>query len=254
MRGGRRSSNVASQRIDPERFRTRADWVSADLRRRLSAGEWAPGERLPTEQTLSGDYQASRATIRTALRDLDGQGLIAARRGSGTYVLAAAAADVSADLRRLESLSETIKRHGLEPTMEFRSVAIRPATENETVRLGLGAGAEVLATERALLVDGEVFAYSYDAIPRRLLNDSFDIRQVDGSMFALLDEFDVSVVTAHTDVHVETGAGTAWGADPGAAFLRLDQTHRDEKDDAVMESSTFFIEGHFSFSLVRTRD
>ncbi len=206
---------------------------------------------MPTEQALSEQYEVSRATIRTALRVLDGQGLIAARQGSGTYVLAAAAADVSADLRRLESLSETIKRHGLEPTMEFRSVAIRSATERETARLGLAIEDKVLATERALLVDDEVFAYSYDAIPRSLLGNTFDIRQVRGSMFALLREFDITVLTAHTELHVETGAGTAWGADPTAAFLRLDQTHRDDKDNAVMESSTFFIEGHFRFSLVR---
>ncbi len=209
---------------------------------------------MPTEQTLSEQYEASRATIRTALRILDGQGLIAAKRGSGTYVRAAATADVTADLRRLDSLSETIKRHGLEPTMEFRSVAIRAATENENLRLELDAGAEVLATERSLLVDGEVFAYSYDAIPRDLLGDSFDIRNVKGSMFALLKDFGVTVTTAHTDLHVETGAGTAWGTDLAAAFLRLDQTHRDKEDKPVMESTTFFIEGHFSFSLIRTRD
>ncbi|MBK9121166.1 MAG: GntR family transcriptional regulator [Phycisphaerales bacterium] len=49
-------------------------------------GQYAPGERIPTESELMGTYGVSRPTIARALRDLEQKGLLTRRRGVGTFV------------------------------------------------------------------------------------------------------------------------------------------------------------------------
>ena len=129
-----------SPRLDLKEFTTRKDWVGADLRRRIDAGEWETGERLPSEHTLMSEYSVSRATIRTALQTLEGLGFTSSVRGSGTFVLGRADDLGAIDLRRLESLSATLRRHGYTPSMEYRSVEIRGASERVASRLALPEG------------------------------------------------------------------------------------------------------------------
>ena len=57
----------------------------AELRRRLGAGDF--DERFPTEAELVVAFGVSRATVREAIRRLRGDGLLDARRGSGTFVV-----------------------------------------------------------------------------------------------------------------------------------------------------------------------
>ena len=42
--------------------------VAADLRRRIAAGEWQPGEALPTVAALAEHYEVSKATVTRTLR------------------------------------------------------------------------------------------------------------------------------------------------------------------------------------------
>lgn len=56
------------------------------FRARIDSGELAPGEKLPTEAQLMQHFAVSRTTVSRALRDLEMQGLVRRRRGSGTYV------------------------------------------------------------------------------------------------------------------------------------------------------------------------
>ena len=59
--------------------------LASELRRRLGAGEF--DERFPTEADLVAVFGVSRATVREAIRRLREEGLLDARRGSGTFVV-----------------------------------------------------------------------------------------------------------------------------------------------------------------------
>jgi GntR family transcriptional regulator len=59
--------------------------VAAVLRRRISSGEWQPGDRLPALDALVEEFRVGRVTVRHALDLLADEGLIARhrdRRGS----------------------------------------------------------------------------------------------------------------------------------------------------------------------------
>lgn len=60
--------------------------IAAELRSSIESGVYLPGERLPTMHELSIQYDVSMITIKRALDDLEHYGLIARRRGSGTFV------------------------------------------------------------------------------------------------------------------------------------------------------------------------
>ena len=50
--------------------------ISDDLISRIIAGEWLPGDRLPSELEFTEAYQVSRVTLRQALAELERQGII----------------------------------------------------------------------------------------------------------------------------------------------------------------------------------
>ncbi|MBV7698678.1 GntR family transcriptional regulator [Streptomyces sp. TRM70350] len=60
--------------------------IAAELRRRISSGEFGPGGQLPTLPALSSHYRVSETTIRNALALLRNEGLIETRARAGTRV------------------------------------------------------------------------------------------------------------------------------------------------------------------------
>ena len=70
--------------IDLEKPRHRQIYEA--FRARIDNGELAPGEKLPTEAQLMQHFAVSRTTVSRTLRDLEMQGLVRRRRGSGTFV------------------------------------------------------------------------------------------------------------------------------------------------------------------------
>jgi len=56
-----------------------------DLYRRLKAGEWLPGDRLPTEVMLAKSARLSLGTVQKTLRLLEQERVVVRRHGSGTY-------------------------------------------------------------------------------------------------------------------------------------------------------------------------
>ncbi len=53
---------------------------------RILSGQYAPGERLPSEELLAADFGVSRPVVRQALARLREEDFISSRRGSGSYV------------------------------------------------------------------------------------------------------------------------------------------------------------------------
>lgn len=54
----------------------------------ILSGNFAPEEKLPSEQELSKQLNVSRSSVREALRVLEADGLIEVRRGAGIFVAA----------------------------------------------------------------------------------------------------------------------------------------------------------------------
>jgi GntR family transcriptional regulator len=56
------------------------------LLRSLDAGEWKPGELIPSEIELAARFQVSQGTVRKAVDELAAENLLLRRQGKGTFV------------------------------------------------------------------------------------------------------------------------------------------------------------------------
>lgn len=61
--------------------------IAGDLRSRIESGDYAPGDRLPSNRALSDQYGVAAETIRAALDELRGEVLVATQSTRGTYVI-----------------------------------------------------------------------------------------------------------------------------------------------------------------------
>ncbi|SJN10177.1 Transcriptional regulator, GntR family [Leucobacter sp. 7(1)] len=74
--------------MQPINRRSLVDTVVDELRREISDGRWAIGDRIPSEAELTTTLGVSRPSIREAVRSLVQLGLLETRQGDGTYVVA----------------------------------------------------------------------------------------------------------------------------------------------------------------------
>ena len=56
-----------------------------DLKEKILSGEIQTGDKLPSENELSSQYQISRQTVRKALSILENAGYVYAEHGRGTF-------------------------------------------------------------------------------------------------------------------------------------------------------------------------
>jgi DNA-binding FadR family transcriptional regulator len=78
---------------------------------RIRAGEWPLGHRLPGETTLAVQLGVGRSTLREAIRELAGQGVLESRQGAGVFVTA---------LDRAEDWETVLRRSDIVTVIEAR--------------------------------------------------------------------------------------------------------------------------------------
>ena len=107
----------------------------------IRAGELAPGDMVPGEAALAGEFGCARVTVNRALRELAEAGVVERRRKAGTRVLAATPRDAELEV---PSVRAEIEATGAQYRYELlaRRLAVPPKADR--VALGLAAGAKAL--------------------------------------------------------------------------------------------------------------
>ncbi len=62
------------------------DFIYEQIAGRIMSGAYAPNMRIPPEEELAQEFELSRPVVRNALARLKREGVLASRRGSGTFV------------------------------------------------------------------------------------------------------------------------------------------------------------------------
>lgn len=60
--------------------------IKALILQSLQAGEWKPGDLIPSEQELAARFKVSQGTVRKAIDELAADNLLVRRQGKGTFV------------------------------------------------------------------------------------------------------------------------------------------------------------------------
>ena len=139
--------------------------IYAELRDRITSGQWPAGSSLPPQRDLAGEFGVSIMTLRQALQLLTDEGLVAARHGSGTYV----AARYEYDLGHLRSFAADLAGQGAE--ISTRLLATEIITPPEQVGARLGGPAQVLHLRRLRLAGGRPLIVQTSYLPLPLAAD-----------------------------------------------------------------------------------
>lgn len=115
-----------------------ADQAAELLLDRIRSGEWVLGAKLPGETTLAPQLGVGRSTVREAIRQLAGRGVLATRQGAGVFVTAL---DASEDWTR------TVSRAAILTVIEAR---IAVEVEASALAAERRSSAELRAVKRAL--------------------------------------------------------------------------------------------------------
>lgn len=99
--------------------------LSESLRQSIQAGEFKPGDKLPSEARLTETHGVSRTVVREAIAALRADGLVEARQGAGVFVLEAAQPEIlpfqNLDYARISSVIELLE---LRTAVEVESAAL----------------------------------------------------------------------------------------------------------------------------------
>lgn len=117
-----------------------SDQVFDRMKELIREGEWKPGEKIPSENELAGQFGVSRVTVRNALQKLSALELLETRFGEGSFVRSP---DSAAMLSPLVSAAY-INDKGLEEILQLRSMIEGPVCR-EACRRADDAGMEELS-------------------------------------------------------------------------------------------------------------
>lgn len=124
--------------------------VAFDLEQRIGLGEFAAGERLPSELALAREYGTTRPRIRTALASLARRGLVASRPGTGWLVLTR---HQSQTVGQVLTFSQWAAANGFKFGGRIVHRERDRATAREARELGIGLGEQVIRFARVRAVD-----------------------------------------------------------------------------------------------------
>lgn len=119
------------------------------LAARIAAQEWRPGEAIPSEAELAASHGLSIGTVRKAIEQLAGEGLLDRRQGRGTYVRRARFN--SSLFRFFRFQSESGERKVPQSRILHRKVVPAPTAAASALRIA--EGEPVVNLSRLRLID-----------------------------------------------------------------------------------------------------
>jgi GntR family transcriptional regulator len=125
------------------------------LHSQIQSGQFAVGDRLPSERELSEIYNVSRMTARQALQLLQQDGLTQRQVGKGTYV---ARPQIDQELRELTSFTQDMTGRGLSPQNRVLKAELQPADPEVAGHLQTHSGEPTVVLQRIRLADGKAIA------------------------------------------------------------------------------------------------
>lgn len=142
--------------------------VKADIRRRILSGTYAAGERIPSESELVAAFEVSAITVRRAIRELIGEGLLVGHQGRGVFVTDSRRIVRSLGGELKPSLADSMRQSGRQPGIKPLGLRLELCDPEIAGHLKLAEGTQVYRYDRLLLADGETVARGIIHVPRPL--------------------------------------------------------------------------------------
>ena len=168
----------------------------------LQAGEWKPGEPIPSEMDLASRFKVSQGTVRKAIDELAAENLVVRRQGKGTFVATHAEQNVQYRFLKLVPDSGDTQAEGPAERTIVDCKRLR-ATSDVARALALRTGDAVLQVRRVLAYAGVPTILEdlwLPGVPFKGLTAE-RLREWRGPMYAMFEtEFGVRMVRAEEQI------------------------------------------------------
>ncbi len=166
--------------------------IHKDIREQIFSGALRPGDMLPSENQLCGEYAASRETVRKGLKALEQEGLIFSRPKVGYFVSRPNHSDLTI------TLTEERKDH----TTQYRDIhGIHPDEDLQKI-LGIDAGQKVIELSQVTCNPrGDIVSLDVKFVPYERAYPSVESEM----RYAVLPDLTLDKVASfefYTDVHI----------------------------------------------------
>jgi GntR family transcriptional regulator len=169
--------------------------IADDLRRKIEAGQLQRGGQLPTEIDLREQYDASRNTVRDAIKWLTTRGLVETRPGQGTFVIERITPFVTTLTGPPEGGDEDVYlaevvASSRTPYISDPRVEMQRATGNIARALHVEDGTPVVSRHQERSIDGTPWSMQTSFYPMTLVNKGatqlIQATSIDGGAVAYL--------------------------------------------------------------------
>ena len=116
------------------------------IKERIQGNIWASGSKIPGELELCNSYGVSRTVVRQALRELEFEGLVTARKGKGTFVTEPKINESLA--QKLTGFYQDMVEKGLKPVTRVLHHLVVPCPEVIAGHLQIAPGSQVVDIKR----------------------------------------------------------------------------------------------------------
>ena len=152
----------------------------------LEAGEWGPGDAIPSEAELAARFSVSQGTVRKAIDEMAAENMLVRRQGKGTFV--ATHTDPRSFFRFLRLVPDSGE---ITPTHSKPIDCWRAKAGGDVARmLQLDVGAPVVVVRRVLSFGVKPVVADEIYLPAELFGDlNLEILQAhEGSLYSLFEE------------------------------------------------------------------
>ena len=160
------------------------------IMKKIEAGEYLPGEKLPSERVLAEIYGVNRMTVKSAVNALVAKGYLYRLQGKGTFAQ-------KKDFRRLNlgllndsgntGITAKVKSQGVKISNKILTRGILSGSRYFSSRLQIGLEDSVYSLHRIRYGNEEPIAVEYTYVPYRYFPG---IEQIDFKNVSLYDYMD----------------------------------------------------------------
>jgi GntR family transcriptional regulator len=176
-------------------FRPLYEQIKILLTQSLVAGEWRPGEAIPSEIELASRFRVSQGTVRKAIDELAAENILVRRQGKGTFV--ATHKEEHTRHRFLRIVAESGERERSES--QLLDLKRAKATHSAAGHLDLKVGSPVYVLMRILVLSDKPMIVDDIVLPESLFPDltAERVQAFKGSYYSLYEsQYGVRMIRA----------------------------------------------------------
>jgi GntR family transcriptional regulator len=199
--------------------------IKALITKSLIAGEWAPGEAIPSEMELAARFGVSQGTVRKAIDELAAENIVVRRQGKGTYVATHAEDGIKLRFLRL------VAADGSKELLDNKLISCErsKATAGIARMLEIRTGSAVIEIKRLLLFSNKPLILDRIILPAASFKGvtAERIEAFNGSMYRMYEtQLGIRMVRAEerlTAVAAGAEVATALSLSQGTPLLSIER-------------------------------